>query len=84
MQLNKLYVAIEKGDSHCQMIMMCLVDLFMILKTLRNLHKGLTYKFSSNNRAQMDFVYGINPVEAALHAGRRSLYKLYLSDSDHI
>jgi tRNA G18 (ribose-2'-O)-methylase SpoU len=40
--------------------------------------------FSTSKLLSFDYLYGINPVECALHANRRSFESLYLSDSEHI
>ena len=56
----------------------------MIHKAFRHIVRPLRYSISNPKQEDNDLVYGVNPVEAALHAGRRKLHKLYLSDSEHI
>lgn len=44
--------------------------------------KQLAYRFATNkDQRQFDLIYGVNSVQAALHANRRDVYSLMLSDS---
>ncbi|XP_031505748.1 uncharacterized protein LOC116268064 [Nymphaea colorata] len=51
--------------------------------TISPISKRLFFSFSSK-ALEFDYLYGINPVECALHANRRHFESLYLSDSEHI
>lgn len=46
--------------------------------------KFITRAFSTSKEESFDYLYGINPIQSALKAGRRKFDTLYISDSEHI
>lgn len=56
----------------------------MFIYKLPKIHTKLIHYLSTAKQFEYEYLYGINPVECALHAKRRQFESLYLSDSDHI
>ena len=53
--------------------------------TKTKIAKGMLFSFVHNKDVrQFDLVYGVNSVQAALHANNRQMLSLILSDSEHI
>ncbi len=46
--------------------------------------KFISRTFSTAKEDSFEFLYGINPIQSALKAGRRKFDTLYISDSEHI